>query len=65
LLSNPTCTATPRLLILCPTSELVVQVLGVVRQLSRGGLRSRSLCVTAGATRTQIDTLKVGLRIVV
>ena len=27
----------PRLLILCPTSELVVQVLGVVRQLSRGG----------------------------
>jgi len=34
-------------------------VLGVVRQLSRGGLRSRSLAVTAGATRTQIDTLKV------
>ena len=33
----------PRLLILCPTSELVVQVLGVVRQLSRGGVMQTKL----------------------
>jgi Superfamily II DNA and RNA helicases len=38
----------PRLLVLCPTSELVVQVLGVARALARGGLRCRSLAMTGG-----------------
>ena len=30
-----------------------------------GGLRSRSLAVTAGATRTQIDTLKEGCDVII
>ena len=56
----------PRLLILCPTSELVVQVLGVVRQLARGGLKCRSLAMTGGNQgKTQTQTLKEGVDVVV
>ena len=56
----------PRLLVLCPTSELVVQVLGVVRQLARGGLRCRSLAMTGGNQgKTQTRALKEGVDVVV
>ena len=56
----------PRLLILCPTSELVVQVLGVVRQLARGGLKCRSLAMTGGNKgKTQTQALKEGIDVVV
>ena len=56
----------PRLLILCPTSELVVQVLGVVRRLARGGLKCRSLAMTGGNQgKTQTQTLKEGVDVVV
>ena len=56
----------PRLLILCPTSELVMQVLGVVRQLARGGLRCRSLAMTGGNQgKTQTQALKEGIDVVV
>jgi ATP-dependent RNA helicase DDX18/HAS1 len=56
----------PRLLILCPTSELVMQVLGVVRELARGGLRCRSLAMTGGNEgKTQTQTLKEGVDVVV
>ena len=56
----------PRLLVLCPTSELVMQVLGVVRQLARGGLKCRSLAMTGGNQgKTQTQTLKEGVDVVV
>ena len=56
----------PRLLILCPTSELVVQVLGVVRRLARGGLKCRSLAMTGGNQgKTQTQALKEGVDVVV
>tara|TARA_B110000977_G_scaffold65561_1_gene89340 strand:+ start:739 stop:2883 length:2145 start_codon:yes stop_codon:yes gene_type:complete len=56
----------PRLLILCPTGELVMQVLGVVRELARGGLRCRSLAMTGGNEgKTQTQALKEGIDVVV
>ena len=57
----------PRMLVLVPTSELAVQVLGVIRTLSRGGLRCRSLAVTGGEknSRTQIETIREGCDVVV
>ena len=57
----------PRMLVLVPTSELAVQVLGVIRTLSRGGLRCRSLAVTGGDknSRTQIETIREGCDVVV
>ena len=56
----------PRLLVLCPTSELVVQVLGVARALARGGLRCRSLAMTGGNEgKTQTRALKEGVDVVI
>ena len=57
----------PRMLVLVPTSELAVQVLGVIRTLSRGGLRCRSLAVTGGEknSRTQIEVIREGCDVVV
>ena len=57
----------PRMIVLVPTSELAVQVLGVIRTLSRGGLRCRSLAVTGGEknSRTQIETIREGCDVVV
>ena len=56
----------PRLLVLTPTSELATQVREVVKQLSFGGLRSRSLLANnVSKPRTQIEALMDGVDIVV
>ena len=56
----------PRLLVLTPTSELATQVREVVKQLSFGGLRSRSLLANnVSKSRTQIEALVDGVDIVV
>ena len=56
----------PRLLVLTPTSELATQVRDVVKQLSFGGLRSRSLLANnVSKSRTQIEALVDGVDIVV
>ena len=56
----------PRLLVLTPTSELATQVREVVKQLSFGGLRSRSLLANnVSKPRTQIEALMEGVDIVV
>jgi len=56
----------PRLLVLTPTSELATQVRDVVKQLSFGGLRSRSLLANnVSKPRTQIEALMDGVDIVV
>ena len=56
----------PRVLILTPTSELATQVREVIKQLSFGGLRSRSLLANnVSKSRTQIEALAEGVDIVV
>ena len=56
----------PRLLVLTPTSELATQVRDVVKNLSFGGLRSRSLLANnVSKPRTQIEALKEGVDIVI
>ena len=56
----------PRVLILTPTSELASQVREVIKQLSFGGLRSRSLLANnVSKSRTQIEALADGVDVVV
>tara|TARA_B100000482_G_scaffold92696_1_gene66751 strand:- start:2217 stop:4361 length:2145 start_codon:yes stop_codon:yes gene_type:complete len=53
----------PRALVLVPTSELARQVTEVVKELSKGGVRTRSMIATGGASdRTKINRAEQSTR---